>query len=300
MGSMFSNAGLFNQDLNGWDVAEVTNMSSMFSGAIAFNGAINEWDVGKVTTFSSMFSNTSMFNQNLNAWNVSLATNFSNMFFGADAFNSPLNNWNLNTVDNINMSSMFSGATAFNQNIGDWDIQQVTTMASMLDNSGLTRDNYDATLIGWSGKTVRDNVSLGAENLGYCDSEVERQTLIDTNGWVIAGDIKQCDFLECTTLISPMNGAVDVPDNFGLSWNPVFSATGYRVTIAVGNDVKVAGEDVGNATTYVVNEIFNDGDVVSVTITPYNASGPIAEVCDAETFTAVSYTHLTLPTILLV
>ena len=38
----------FNQDLNNWDVSNVTNMSSMFDDATNFNQDISSWDVSNV------------------------------------------------------------------------------------------------------------------------------------------------------------------------------------------------------------------------------------------------------------
>jgi surface protein len=49
MSLMFYKADAFNQDIDGWDVSKVTDMSGMFYKANTFNQAIDSWNVGKVT-----------------------------------------------------------------------------------------------------------------------------------------------------------------------------------------------------------------------------------------------------------
>jgi surface protein len=53
---MFLNAKAFNQNISGWHVGKVTNMTYMFHNATSFNQNIGSWDVGKVTDMSYMFS----------------------------------------------------------------------------------------------------------------------------------------------------------------------------------------------------------------------------------------------------
>ena len=80
MPRMFAGAGAFNQSLDNWDVAQVTNMESMFDGAYAFNQPLANWNVSQVTDMGFMFSgvssfdetfaidHASVFNQNLCTW----------------------------------------------------------------------------------------------------------------------------------------------------------------------------------------------------------------------------------------
>ena len=83
------------------------------------------------------------------------------------------------------MSLMFSGASDFDQDLGNWNIGNVTNMANMLDQTSLSTDNYDSTLIGWSGQTVQQDVTLGASGLTYCLGSDSRNSLTTTNGWTI-------------------------------------------------------------------------------------------------------------------
>lgn len=164
---MFVEAASFNADLSGWDVSGITNMRGMFSNATAFNSDISGWDVSGVTDMFAMFRNATAFNQDLTGWDVSNVTD---------------------------MSTMFLGATAFDQDLGGWDISGVTNMIDMLNASGLSLENYDATLIGWGAKGAKPNgIRLGARGLVYCAGAEARQSLIDDHGWVIVGDMPACE-----------------------------------------------------------------------------------------------------------
>ncbi|WP_254105539.1 BspA family leucine-rich repeat surface protein, partial [Aliivibrio fischeri] len=51
MSYMFAGAAAFNQDISGWDTANVTDMSYMFYRAAAFNQDLSGWDVSYVTSY---------------------------------------------------------------------------------------------------------------------------------------------------------------------------------------------------------------------------------------------------------
>ncbi len=65
---MFQETKAFDQPLEGWNTASVTDMSYMFLGATAFNHPVAKWDVGKVTgeyDMQMMFADATAFNQPL-------------------------------------------------------------------------------------------------------------------------------------------------------------------------------------------------------------------------------------------
>ncbi|MDT0294202.1 BspA family leucine-rich repeat surface protein [Mesonia ostreae] len=83
------------------DLSQVTDMSNMFNKCIHLNNNINDWDVSNVTNMSKMFgvedlnsSTIAYFNQPLNNWDVSNVTNMNAMFDNCARFNRSLNNWN--------------------------------------------------------------------------------------------------------------------------------------------------------------------------------------------------------------
>ncbi|NBC66189.1 MAG: BspA family leucine-rich repeat surface protein, partial [Bacteroidetes bacterium] len=183
---MFSGAASVNGGLENWDVSTITSMFGVFDGATSFNGDISGWDVSAVTDMIRMFAGATAFDQDIGGWTVDNVNTMESMFDGATSFNQDLSEWNTDGVGG--MGWMFHDAMAFNQDLGDWDISDVTSMTEMLDGSGLSTENYDATLTGWAAQTVQSEVELGAESLTYCEAEAERQSLIADDSWDILGD----------------------------------------------------------------------------------------------------------------
>ena len=167
MSAMFASATAFNGDVSGWDTGLVSDMSDMFFEASSFNGDVSGWDTGLVTNMFGMFFEASSFNQSLNNWDTGLVSDMSAMFARTTAFNGDVSGWDTGLV--THMWYMFYQASSFNQTLGAWDISAVVDMSYMLDDSALSVDNYDATLIGWADiqQARQPNVVLGAAGLFF-------------------------------------------------------------------------------------------------------------------------------------
>lgn len=163
---MFAHTSAFNQNIGNWNVANVTTMDEMFHGASAFNQNIGNWNVGKVTTMELMFALAYSFNQDIGNWNVSNVNKMNGMFWLTTAFNQNIGNWNVANV--TNMAGMFLSASSFNQNIGSWQLNADVVLNSMLNNCGLSAQNYGLTLKGWAENNNTPNTkTLGATGLKY-------------------------------------------------------------------------------------------------------------------------------------
>ncbi|WP_248903995.1 BspA family leucine-rich repeat surface protein [Flavobacterium sp. K5-23] len=265
MANMFAYASVFNQPLNGWGTktGSVTNMQEMFRQAILFNQDINSWDVSKVTTTVLMFYLANNFNQNLNFWDVSNLVNPSRMFEGNTAFNGNISNWNFTSdlAKTVNMSSMFNGATAFNQNIGNWNMKRVNNISTMFQNatkfnqnigswdissatlagnflSGgkLSRNNYDALLLGWSsldpGETsIPSSLTIHFGTSKYSNEPnivAARAYLTDTKGWTITDGDMESD------LTAPIITTRALASN-NSTFSVTFSKRVYNTAFGTGN-----------------------------------------------------------------
>ncbi len=235
MSAMFYGDTVFNQNIGGWTVSNVQNMSGMFEDASNFNQDISGWDMTGVTSvagINSMFRNARDFNQDISSWNTTNITNMAYMFDDAISFNQDLSSWVVTNV--TNMARMFSGASSFNQDLGAWNIVSVTDMTNMFSgNTNMSVQNYDNTLIGWSGLSLQSGVTLGALGLIYCQSPTERSILTGTFGWNIIGDE------ECTAFTTTWQ-----TDNNGSSNNDQITIP----TTGTGYFYSIYWEEVGNAT----------------------------------------------------
>lgn len=231
--SMFSNCTVFNADLNSWDLSNVREISFMFSFATQFNGNISSWNVSNVTNMQNMFQRASSFNGDIGNWQVTKVTLMDGMFSFATAFNGNISTWDVSSV--VNMAGMFMGASSFDQQLGDWQMQRVNNTSSMLDNAGLSPNNYETALAGWSTQNVQDSLVLGVEGLHYC-AATGRQSLIDDHGWTIGGDKKTC----LVTALPDNNGVVYVDSSIttpgdGSSWNKALKHLSNAVVTAQTN-----------------------------------------------------------------
>eukprot|EP00984_Skeletonema_dohrnii_P037545 scaffold39705_cov167-Skeletonema_dohrnii-CCMP3373.AAC.1 len=68
MSSLFEGLDTFDEDISGWRVDRVTDMSRTFAGASMFKQDLSSWNMTSVTSTREMFKGATSFNQNLCAW----------------------------------------------------------------------------------------------------------------------------------------------------------------------------------------------------------------------------------------
>jgi surface protein len=149
------------------------SLSQVFFNAPSFTGDVSNWVVTGVTALNELFRGATSFNQDLSSWDTSNITSMFNTFYGATSFDQSLSSWDMTSIPTYNLVG------------GVW------SAFGMLDNCGMSKANYDATLIGWASQSVQYGVLLGANGLTYSlggAAEAARNTLTTTYGWTITGD----------------------------------------------------------------------------------------------------------------
>lgn len=240
MGYMFYDVLSFNQPLNNWNVSNVVDFTGVFRGCSEFNQPLNNWNVSSGTYLTQMFVNASSFNQPLDSWDVSNVVFAISVFQGATSYNQDLSMWNTSSLQYAYKA--FYNATSFDQDLSNWDISNVISSTNNIGDihsldgffnySGISTENYDLTLIGWSQQDVEQNLEFDALGVNYCSSQNERQSLIDDKNWTINDGGYNCN-----------TASVDEPDIFLFSVYPnpaeellhidnsyVKSATIYNIT----------------------------------------------------------------------
>ncbi|CAH8283918.1 gliding motility-associated-like protein [Mariniflexile fucanivorans] len=104
----------------------------------------------------------------------------------------------------------------------------------------------------------------------------------------------------CTNLVTPVNGSIDVTTTTDIEWTATANTTGYRLTVLASNSTSnnLTNFNVTSGNTYNFPNNFEQGETVTITIVPYNSVGD-AVGCTSESFTIKSIptcTNLTLPT----
>ncbi|WP_073147206.1 BspA family leucine-rich repeat surface protein [Mesonia phycicola] len=286
MSAMFANCSSFNQNINHWDVSNVVNMSGLFSGATSFNQPLHNWDISNVTNLSDLFSGASSFNQPLNSWDVSNVTNMGGIFVGTTSFNQPLDSWDVSNV--TTMGAMFVNSS-FNQDIGNWDVSNVVEFGGMfsdaasfnqdisswyfrsdvlnfgdfLYDAGLDVENYDKLLkrfheLNLIGKNLNSN------GLFYCESNPERNELINNLGWTIYGDqldsnctLSNDNYAENNLVVypNPTQGKLFVEAEVKLKHIEVFTVLGQKINLSFSQQTKT-GQELQADLSFLENGVY--------------------------------------------
>ena len=206
MGNAFSYSGVvtndFNEDISGWDMSNVENMSGMFYRQPLFNQDLSSWDTSNVHNISSIFWKASAFNQPLNSWDVSNVTNMAFSLRETSVFNQDLSSWDIGKV--TSMRSIFYRSYMFDQDISSWNINKASNLDSAFTDVSLSLANYNALLVGWeatlqasfpngAGYSLTPSVTFGfSQYKGSGQAGVSRASLISNFNWTIVdgGDIE--------------------------------------------------------------------------------------------------------------
>ncbi len=151
MRRMFQEAYQFNDQIERWDVSNITSMEKLFFSSdqtgfkqLVFNQPLNKWDVSNVRNMKNTLGYTN-FNQSLDNWNVSNVTTMEGLF-GHSSFNKPLNNWAHLLSKVTCFRHMFYDAKNFNQDLSSWEVNLEVNLPnndpyhSMFKVSGLILD----------------------------------------------------------------------------------------------------------------------------------------------------------------
>ncbi len=243
-----------------WDVSNVTNMSRMFENAAFYNGDISVWDVDNVTDMSRMFRGASTFDQDLSAWDayVGNVTNMSGMFNFATQFNSDITTWDVSAV--TDMASMFNEADNFNQDIGDWDVGDVADMTTMFNGT----NQFDRDLTEWCVRTIASeptNFATGSA-LVNANKPVWGTCAVDANGQVILinGTLRISGYTPVAAqIIAPDGAATNIgPGNFSYS-----KATAGIYTLPM-NDIEELSFENNSSTDFDFDPGFYTGNVTNM------------------------------------
>jgi gliding motility-associated-like protein len=150
---------------------------------------------------------------------------------------------------------------------------ETTEVFQIHDNPQLSDCNSLCNLLASNGIIGLTNIT---DNATGCDTEAE----IDTTNCTPLKSIN------CTSLVSPLNGSIDIELDTAISWLPVTDATSYSISIGTTSEGTqiVNNLNIGNNTTYTLPNNLPANTEIFVKIKPNNAQLQ-ATCCDEESFT---------------
>ena len=153
MADTFGGASAFNADISSWNVGKVKNMYGLFAGT-SYSQDITGWDVSNVRQMSWMLEYLTSFNQDISGWDVSNVIVFQGMLRGASSFNQDISSWDVSSA--LTMDQMFEEASSFNQNIGAWDVSSCLDMEEMFQDATAFNNGGSGDIANWDVSSVTD------------------------------------------------------------------------------------------------------------------------------------------------
>lgn len=258
MSNMFFGCTLFESDLRNWNVERVTNMHGMFTGCSKFDSDLSNWKVDNVTDMGFMFHNCSQFKGiGLKNWNVSKVKNMECLFSQVTQFNTDISEWDVSSV--TTMTKMFEGATSFNQNLSKWKLTALTIAKDMLNNSGISCENYSVTLAAWSINqyTPQRAIEFGASGRSYNRmGYVGIEKLKNDKHWIITNP----------GAFDRLCGGEDISKDFVTVWktdNPGPTEDNEIAFPAIGDGYLIEWENAANPGTVIGSTIVPSSTVNS-------------------------------------
>ena len=231
--SFWTFCSVFNQDLDGWDVSNVTDFGGVFYGTLCnhpllnwdtgsgtsfnqmffgtpFNQDVDMWDMSSALSLYAMFYNCTAFNQDLNSWDTSSVTSMSAVFTGCTVFDGDVSSWNTSSCNNF--SFVFQSCPAFDQDISAWNVSTGTNFTGMFRNATV----FDQDISGWNvgNATAMDkmfytatafNQDISGWNVSSCTNMREMLKSLpsfdqDLGNWDVSSVTNLIDFMSGTTL----------------------------------------------------------------------------------------------------
>ncbi|MBW8199367.1 BspA family leucine-rich repeat surface protein [Flagellimonas abyssi] len=159
--------------------------------------SVEQWGNIEWETFRSAFDGCTKLEFNASDKpDLTNVTDMAFMFRGSN-FNGDISGWDVSNV--TDMSLMFLEAPNFDQDLGGWDIGNVENMSNMFDDSGMSKENMSATLVGWNSyvdtNNGPENITIGIHNLTICGDEAlaAGNNLMLNHDWEFTGT---AEFLE--------------------------------------------------------------------------------------------------------
>ncbi len=166
-----------------WDVSNINadgvhmyGASEVFGSTGVTDTLILNWSFDYPVAMWSFYRGIN--NNNIIVSNIDFSNvrDLWNAFYKNNLFDQPFLNTDFRNCNRF--EGTFRDDPAFNQNLGDWQLRTAgVDMTGMLNNCGMSVENYSRTIIGWANYVwnggVPDgpfNVTLGAEGLKYDDT----------------------------------------------------------------------------------------------------------------------------------
>ena len=232
-----SNAGYLNYMFAGATTSDASWDLSTREVTVG-NRTYTAWDTSNVIGMAYMFKSFGGGNDKLNgitSWDVSSVENLDNFAYENKTFNQDLSNWNTASLKSARflVTQGRYGITPLDTSFAGWTISNIESGKGISGFrsgygalSGISTENYDATLISFASQSIPSGISLEFGNSEYTPggaAEEARQTLLDAGVTITDGGAAPLPFKFTTELpegqtdfkIKPQMSGSEVKINWG-------------------------------------------------------------------------------------